>query len=296
MNRITIACGLCLVMLAGSPAQSAPRRGASRRNAGRRSAGRAKAKAPAPKAAPVSELSVTEASATDIRGFGTVTKWTLRSNGTVVREGNHAGRNMGNPGDAYREHGTFSPGDFEPLAAFLESSRLLDIKAPAPQEMEGTTTVSIVRGSKRREIVVPDSASPASSASSGAWAAVKLVRGILADVDWRNDKGFSISTGLHVQFLMPREDLDADFHGDFPSFSVRNAAGKEVAVALVESEDLGIRQPLPPGTYTIVPSTPAGATPDARGLAWRPSQPRFEIAQGAFTEITIALEKAPATP
>ncbi len=285
MKHITIACGLCTVMLLSNSAQSAPRhRGTMPR-----------AKPAATRALPVTEVKISEQSATDIRGFGTVTTWTLHPNGTVVREGNHAGRNMGDAGDPFREHGTFEASDFKPLVAYLNSSRLLELKAPQPKEMEGALSVSMVHGGKRRQLVIPDSAST-SALSSGRWAALTLVRGITAATDWKNDAGFSVSTGVHVQFLQPDDVLHADFHSNFPRFSVRDAKGKQVAEALVQSEDMGIRQPLPPGSYTIVPEAPDDAKPDAKGLIWRASPEKFQIEPGAFTTITIALEKAPAAP
>jgi len=212
----------------------------------------------------------------------------------VVREGNFAGVNRRDPGEAFRQHGTFEPSDLGPLAAFVEWSRLLGLKVAKPQEMEGTLSVSVVRGAKRREIVIPDSDSASAPA---AWAALKLVRGITSEVDWKNEAGLSVSTGVHVTFETPGDgqSSDPDFHG-FPRFSVRNQAGKEVAVALVESESLGIRQPLPPGSYTIAPQSPADAKADARGRVWRASQSKFSIEPGSFTSITIALDKVPPTP
>ena len=170
MRNITMAYSLCTIVLLGGSAWGAPRRTPQR----------SRAKPPTANiAAPATEIAVTEQSGTDVRGFGVATTWRLRSNGTVVREGNLPGENMGDPGENFREHGTFDKADFQPLAAFLEWSKLLDQKVRPSQEMEGYTSFSLVRGGKRREVVIPDSAPP----TSASWAAMRLLRAITSRVD-----------------------------------------------------------------------------------------------------------------
>jgi hypothetical protein len=282
MKTIALAGGLSILVLLGSSAWGAPRRGKVK----------PRAKPAAAKVAPVTEISVAENSATDIRGFGTATRWTLKSNGTVVRSGNYEGQHMGDPGQPYRHQGTFDPGDFRSLALHITASKLLDLKVAKPGDMEGTSEYSVVRGGKRRTVVVPNSVPNAK-----VWTTMKVVRGILADVEWKNDAGLAIDTGVNVSFEVPKEEQAPGFSLDsLPNFSVRNANGKEVAVAAVDGPSFGIHEPLPPGTYRIVPRHPTVNEPNAQGFAWRASQDSFQIYEGSFTYLTIAMQKVPAAP
>lgn len=282
MKRIAIAGGLSILVLLGGSAWGAPRRGKAK----------PRSKPAVAKLAPITEFTVAENSSTDIRGFGVSTSWTLKSNGTVVKSGNHEGANMGDSGQQFRENGTFYAGDFKLLVAHLASSKLLDLKPAKAEMMEGTTEFSIVRGGKRRTLYIPDSTPYAK-----VWTTMKIVRGILADVEWKNDAGYPVNTGVNVNFTYPTDEQAPDYPvHNMPTFSIRDEKGKEIVEAYGGGPNFGIHEPLPPGNYQIVPKRPAVHAPNAQGYAFRASQDKFRVNEGSYTYLTVEMQKVTTAP
>jgi hypothetical protein len=229
--------------------------------------------------------------------------WTLRSNGTV----NHTVTlTPAESQDAGVTHipevsGAFNKGDFAELLRYLQASRLLDLKAPPTRdEIGGSLRISVVRGGKRKSILIPDSAPP-SAASAAGWVTLTLVRGITAETDWKDPAGNPVSTGLHGNFIRTAEGLTEkeSYRLDTPVFLVRNAAGKEVGTLQMSSESGYFRLVLPPGAYQLALKSPGGEDPSRlppKGYAWRAVPSTVQVRAGSMTPVTIGLEKTPAAP
>jgi len=284
MKRAIIFSGLGIAMLAGTSVLGAPR-AARQQVAG---------------AVPPTTIEVyRDYGGVGGRHAGAGEGWTLRANGSVERTVALTPAEAQDAGATHipRVWGTFDKGDFTRLARFLQSSRLLDLKArSAPDEISGSLRISAVRGGKRTSILLPEP-TRASAVSDAGWVALTLVRGMTAGTDWKDAAGSSVNTGLHGSFIRTADGLEPkeSYRLDTPVFSVRNNVDKEVGSLAASSESGYFRVVLPPGTYHLAAKGPGGAPGPSRfqpkGYAWRAVPATVQVQAGSLTPVSIRLER-----
>ncbi len=223
--------------------------------------------------------------------------WTVRANGTATHSVSVTTFEVMEAGNTLTPEtsGTFDKDDFARLAAYLQLSRVLDLKVPPSKELSNQTFISVRRRGKWRTVTIPDdTTSPA--ASSAGWVTLNLVRSITAQTDWKNPAGHSINTGLDGTFNPTIKDptTDKETYFNTPVYAVLNTSGKQVGTLERTSAGAYFRVVLPPGTYKLALTVPGQPSPPP-GYAWR-APATVQVQAGRFTSIVISLERTPAIP
>lgn len=257
MKQLVIA-QIGLTLLLGTVAWSAPQ------------------KAPAPVTAP-DEINVSTDDGGHGGGYGGGSQsWTLRSNDTATHSQTFsAADTVGGGAQDYTEVGIMQRGSFDRMLMYLQWTRLLDMKLPKPDpnaEVSGYT-VTLVRSGKTKSLRLAGDTLAINAAASTTSA---LIAGLTKDVVWKTDAQFKAATGMAVSYYFDAtmDKTDAEAAKDFPRplYSVRDAAGKEVAVLRPQTDTERAAFLSPPPIY----SAPADYTEDKNVSSF------FTIAPGTY--------------
>jgi hypothetical protein len=161
--------------------------------------------------------------------------------------------------------GALPPGEFQALARYIQSSRLLDTEAPQGAKLNklidhpnSLLQISVVRGGKRKSVTVLDISESSSAASLGAWAVNRLVQAITKSIEWDQVVGGRVDTGLEATYdptFLVTDDAGNTIPS-LPAFALLDASGEEV-VFIEQNPDLNggtlghTRHFLLPGTYRV---------------------------------------------
>ena len=160
--------------------------------------------------------------------------WTIRADDTANHSQTYSAADTVGSGMAdYDKIGILRPGSYQRMLEYLQWTRLLDIKTPAarPDVEEGGTTVSLVRGGKTKSLRLSGDSLAVNAAASTTSA---LIDSLTRDVLWRTPAEFKAGTGLALMYQidpdLSKEEIEAAKSFPRPIYSLRDAAGKQVAV------------------------------------------------------------------